>query len=142
MLEELRTFDPETASRLHENNLGRIIRAIEVYRLTGITMWEHQLRSRSQPSPYTLCYLGLNYRNRSILYERINRRVDQMLEQGMLEECRAALEGGLSHTAVPGHWIQGIPSVFFRYAFFRTVCGKPEAGDKEICQAAADLVPA
>lgn len=100
LLEQLRSFDPETASRLHENNLGRIIRAIEVYRLTGIPMWEHQKRSRQEPSPYELCYLGLNFQNRAHLYERINLRVDQMLKQGLVEECQTAMEKGLSGTAV------------------------------------------
>ena len=95
----LRECDPETAASLHENNLGRVIRAIEVYRLTGIPMSEHIRRSRAVPPPYNTCILGLTYRDRQKLYDRINLRVDKMLEAGLLEEARKVLGGELSHTA-------------------------------------------
>ncbi len=92
LLDELRQFDPETAAALHPNNGNRIVRAIEVYRLTGITMSEHQRRSREKPSPYRLCMIGLTARNRQVLYDRINRRVDEMMQKGLLEEARRILE--------------------------------------------------
>lgn len=94
LLEELRSFDPEMAAVLHPNNGNRIVRAIEVYRLTGITMSEHQRRSRLHPSPYRLCMLGLTCRDRENLYHRINRRVDSMMKQGLLEEAREILALG------------------------------------------------
>lgn len=85
--ERLRSVDPETAAALHPNNLGRVIRAIEVYRETGVTMAEHQRRSRGR-SRYAAVKIGLNCRDREWLYDRINRRVDRMLERGLLEEAR------------------------------------------------------
>lgn len=95
----LRECDPETAAAIHPNNLGRVIRAIEVYRLTGVTMAEHNRRSRAVPPPYRTCILGLTSRDRQFLYDRINRRVDRMLEQGLLEEAEALLQRDLSQTA-------------------------------------------
>ncbi len=91
LLEELRGFDPAAAERLHPNNLTRIIRAVEVYRLTGISMSEHQRRSRLTPQIYQTVMLGLEFRDRRKLYDRIDLRVDRMLEAGLLEEARRVL---------------------------------------------------
>ena len=91
LLEELRTVDPESEARLHPHNLARIIRAVEVYRLTGIPMSEHQRRSRLTPRLYRTALLGLNFRDRQRLYDRIDLRVDRMLEAGLLEEARQVL---------------------------------------------------
>ncbi len=91
LLEELRAVDPESAARLHPHNLARIIRAVEVYRLTGIPMSEHQRRSRLTPRLYRTALLGLNFRDRQRLYDRIDLRVDRMLEAGLLEEARQVL---------------------------------------------------
>ena len=93
MLEKLATFDSDTAARLHPNNRKRIIRAFEVYTLTGKTMTEALAASREKPSPFTPCYIGIAYENREILYDRINRRVDIMLENGLLAEARAFFQG-------------------------------------------------
>lgn len=93
MLKKLSAFDPETAARLHPNNRKRIIRAFEIYKLTGKTMTEALAASREKPSPYHACMLGIQYENREILYDRINRRVDLMLENGLLEEARAFYMG-------------------------------------------------
>lgn len=87
LLCELRQLDPETAAGLHENNLGRIIRALEVYKTTGITMSEHRRRSRLEPSPYNPCMIGLAFADRQKLYSRIDQRVDVMLEQGLVDEA-------------------------------------------------------
>ncbi len=99
LLEILREFDPESARTLHENNLGRVIRAIEVYRLTGVPMSEQQRRSRSVPSRYRALKIGINYRSRQMLYDRIDRRVDQMLEQGLLEETKRVISMNLATSA-------------------------------------------
>lgn len=99
LLEELRSFDPEAAARLHANNLGRVIRAIEVYRLTGTTMTETVKNSHRAPSPYRLCMVALTASDRAFLYDRIDRRVDQMVEQGIVEEARQLLGQPLSSTA-------------------------------------------
>ena len=88
LLRMLREIDPDTAAKLHENNLNRIIRALEVYKTTGKTMSEQQRLSRLSPSPYDPCMIQLDY-DRETLYDRINRRVDIMLEQGLVEEARA-----------------------------------------------------
>ena len=96
LLQELTQFDPESAARLHPNNLGRIIRAIEIYRTSGITMTEQLKRSREVPSPYQFCGIGLTFADREKLYDRINLRVDRMMEAGLEEEARRvlALPGG------------------------------------------------
>ena len=99
LLEQLRTFDPEMAASLHENNLLRIVRAIEVYRLTGTTMSEWVKRSRGEESPYHFCMIGLNYKDRQNLYDRINLRVDQMMKAGLLEETRQVLDAPLQTAA-------------------------------------------
>ncbi len=88
MLKKLALFDPDSANRLHANNKRRIIRAFEVYRQTGKTITEQNVISRSTPSPYDTVMIGITYRNREKLYERINKRVDIMLENGLLDEAR------------------------------------------------------
>lgn len=88
MLDCLSQIDPETASRLHLNDKSRIIRALEVYRLTGKTLTEKKILSRQEESPYRVLYIGINYRDRNVLYDRINRRVDIMVENGLLDEAK------------------------------------------------------
>ncbi len=88
LLRELAEFDSETAAGLHENNGKRIIRAIEIYRTTGITMSEHIKSSRLTPTPYSLTAIGIAFPDRQLLYDRINRRADLMLEAGLVEEAR------------------------------------------------------
>lgn len=87
LLRMLREIDPETADKLHENNLNRIIRALEVYKTTGKTMSEQQRLSKLTPSPYEPCMIQLDY-DRETLYDRINRRVDIMLAEGLIDEAR------------------------------------------------------
>ncbi len=87
MLSYLREIDPETGARLHLNDKSRIIRAIEVFRATGKTLAQQKIISREQESPYKPLYIGINYRDRNVLYDRINRRVDIMVENGLLEEA-------------------------------------------------------
>lgn len=87
--EELRSFDPESAARLHPNNVGRVVRAIEVYRVSGVTMSETQRRSRENPSPFDCAVIGLSYRDRGKLYGAIDRRVDGMMRDGLVREAEA-----------------------------------------------------
>ena len=96
LLDMLREFDPEAAARIHPNNLKRIIRAIEIYRLTGKTITRHDEESRLRPDAFEAVRIVLSFEDREKLYERIDRRVDVMMERGLLEEVRALLEGGLS----------------------------------------------
>lgn len=85
---ELQEIDPETADTLHINNEGRVLRALETYYLTGEKPSVLRARSRSVPTPYNSLYFCLNYKDREILYDRINRRVDIMIENGLVEEAR------------------------------------------------------
>ena len=91
LLERLRAVDPATADRLHPNDLHRIIRALEVYDTTGRTITEQTALSLSVPSLYTPCLFVLDFHDRQKLYDRINRRVDVMLENGLLEEAERIL---------------------------------------------------
>ncbi len=99
MLAKLAEVDPECAETLHPNNLKRIIRALEVYYSTGVTMTEQQKRSRLTPSVYDLTAIGIRFEDRSKLYDRINRRVDIMLENGLVDEAKRTLDMNLSTAA-------------------------------------------
>ncbi len=86
--ELLRLVDPESAERIHPNNLSRVIRALEVYETSGKKMSDVREESRRSESPYRPCMLALDYEDREQLYERINLRVSLMLEAGLVEEAR------------------------------------------------------
>ncbi len=87
LLSELRDIDPEYAEKMHPNNVKRIVRALEVWYSTGVTMTE-QLKNSRRESPYDVCFIGLTARDRDCLYDRINRRVDIMLSCGLEAEAR------------------------------------------------------
>ena len=99
LLAQLAEIDPETAARLHPRDEKRILRALEVYRETGETISEHDRKSRETPPRYDALYIGLSFRDRQDLRDRIDRRVDQMVEQGLLDEVRQLLDRGLSRDA-------------------------------------------
>ncbi len=88
MLKRLSCFDSETASRLHPNNRRRIIRAFEVYRQTGKTITEHNENSHLLESEFSNLVIGVTFSDREKLYERINKRVDIMLENGLVDEAK------------------------------------------------------
>ena len=98
-MERLRAVDPESAERIHPSNQKRVIRALEVYLESGKTMTRHNLESQEKPDKYDPLWIGLDYVNRDALYARINRRVDLMLEQGLLEELKALLAQGIPENA-------------------------------------------
>ena len=83
---ELQTIDPVTAQKLHPNDQKRIVRAIEIYRLSNKTKSEWDELSKTEPSPYRIFQIGLTAQ-REFLYERINRRVDQMIDNGLVQEA-------------------------------------------------------
>lgn len=87
--ERMKQIDPETAKTVHENNLPRVIRAIEVYETTGKPLSWHKKQSRLIASPYSAFIIGLDFADRSVLYDRINKRVDEMVKNGLVEEARA-----------------------------------------------------
>ena len=96
---QLREIDPETAARLPIRDEKRILRALEVYRETGETLTAHDARTRLRPPKYRACTIGLTFRDRADLYARIDRRVDIMVERGLLREVEALLQTGLPETA-------------------------------------------
>lgn len=105
LLRELAVFDPETAAVLPPADLGRIIRAIEVYRLSGVPMSEMKRRARQTPSPYRAVKIGLGFADRAALYARIDRRVDEMMAAGLLGEvenllARPGVEGATAMQAI------------------------------------------
>lgn len=100
MLEEV---DQEAAAQIHANNLKRVIRAIEYFRQTGEKISVHNERERARESPYDFLYYVVD-RDRALLYKRIDQRVDQMLERGLVDEVRGLRAMGLrrGHTSMQG----------------------------------------
>lgn len=90
MLRLLAEFDPDAAERLHGNDRRRIIRAFEVYRTTGRTITQQNIDSHNEESELEPLVLGITFADRERLYDRINKRVDIMLENGLLEEAETA----------------------------------------------------
>ena len=97
--EMLRKVDPVSADQIHANNVKRVIRALEYYRETGEPISLHNQREREKESAYNSAYFVLNA-PRSLLYERIERRVDEMLENGLVEEVRRLKEKGCTRELV------------------------------------------
>lgn len=91
--EMLRAVDPPSAKAIHPHNVKRVIRALEYYKQTGQPISNHNEEQRKKVSPYQLAYFVLND-ERSRLYERIDRRVDEMLEKGLVEEVQKLKEMG------------------------------------------------
>ena len=98
MLSELRAIDPEAAER-SQGNPRRIIRALEVYYETGETITAHNLRTKTLPPRYQPVWIGLDFANRQDLYDRIDKRVEIMLEMGLLEEIQRLLSSGIPESA-------------------------------------------
>ena len=90
----LKEADPESAEAIHANNVKRVIRALEFYKTTGRKISEHNNEQRAKESPYNFCYFVLNDK-REILYDRINRRVDIMFDNGLLDEVKHLSDMGL-----------------------------------------------
>ncbi|CAM3519735.1 tRNA (adenosine(37)-N6)-dimethylallyltransferase MiaA [Marinicrinis lubricantis] len=88
----LEHIDPDSAKRIHVNNYRRVIRALEIYHITGKTATAF-LQGQKKESPYELCIVGLTM-DRAKLYQRIEQRIDEMMEQGLLEEVRRLLNQG------------------------------------------------
>ena len=96
---ELEQVDPESAARLARADEKRILRALEVYRETGLTISEHNRRTAALPRRYDPVYIGLAFRDRSDMRALIDRRVDAMMAAGLLEEVRGLLDRGVPRTA-------------------------------------------
>ena len=93
--EELRLVDAESAEAIHENNVHRVIRALEIFETTGTPKSQWDRRSKEFDSDYDCVTIGLRYADRQLLYGRIDRRVDAMLEDGLLAETEALMGEGV-----------------------------------------------
>ena len=96
MIATLRGFDPERAAKLHPADKRRIVRAIEIYTLTGETITAHDERTKLLPPRYASRRFALTWKRRETLYERIRQRVDDMMTAGLAEEVERLLQSGLS----------------------------------------------
>ena len=92
--EMLREIDPDAADAIHENNVKRVIRAIEIYKTTGKTKTAWDEESKKNSSPYDVTRLLIDYRDRSVLYGRIDARVDKMIALGLEAEARRLYDEG------------------------------------------------
>ena len=99
LLAELRTIDPEAAEKLHLKDEKRILRALEVWQETGKTITQHNRETQLLPPRYEAVYIGLDFQNRDDLRARIDRRVDIMVEEGLLQEVQSLLSSGIPRTA-------------------------------------------
>ncbi len=99
LYERLVKADPEAAELIHMNNLVRVIRALEVIHVTGRKFSDLKTESRLVESPYDSVIIGLNAADRSVLYDRINQRVDIMVEMGLIEEARQLWQSAPMKTA-------------------------------------------
>ncbi len=97
---ELASVDPESLATVHKNNTVRVLRALEVYRSTGKTITEQKRLSHLKESEYEPLFIGIGFKNRDVLYDRINKRADIMLQNGLLDEARGFYYRSYSCTAV------------------------------------------
>ena len=95
LLARLRGIDPEAAEKLHPNDTFRLTRALEIYLTTGVTKTEWERRSKAEAPAFDLRMIGLTFRDRATLYERIDRRVDRMVERGLVAEAEGLWRRGL-----------------------------------------------
>ena len=99
LFERLRKIDPESCNIIHPNNIKRVIRAIEFYEKTGKPISEHNKEQHENETPYNFAYFVLDD-DRAVLYERINKRVDVMLEAGLVDEVKALKDMGCTSNMV------------------------------------------
>ena len=126
--DKLREVDPASADEIHPNNVKRVIRALEIHKTSGKTKSELDRASKSFESNYEAVQIGLKYENREVLYDRINLRVDKMMQAGLLEETRELLESGIfEHNATAAQAI-GYKELLSYFA-----------GDKALIDAVEDL---
>lgn len=97
--EQLKAVDPESAEKIHPNNIKRVIRALEYFHETGTPISSHNAEQRQKSSPYNFLYVVLTM-DRKKLYERINRRVDLMFEQGLIREIKQLMDMGCTRDMI------------------------------------------
>lgn len=96
--DKLKAVDPASAERLHPNDQRRVIRALEIHHMTGVPM-SAQLAGQTRTSPYELCIIALTM-DRALLYQRIEQRIDQMMDEGLVDEVRQLLSQGYDRSLV------------------------------------------
>ncbi len=97
--DQLKKVDPEAAKAIHPNNVKRVIRALEYHNQTGDLISAHNEEQKQKDSPYNFCYFVLN-RDRKVLYDGINKRVDLMVEEGLVDEVKSLLDKGCTGNMV------------------------------------------
>ena len=97
--EKLKDIDPVSFKEIHPNNVKRVIRALEFYHDTGVPISKHNVEQGQKQSPYNFVYFVLND-DREILYQRIDKRVDQMMEEGLEKEVKTLIDSGCDETMV------------------------------------------
>lgn len=122
--DRLKSVDPESAARIHANNIKRVIRALEVYETTGKPISQHQAESRQQPPAFDYQLFGLHM-EREWLISRIDRRVDRMMEDGLVSEVQSILDRGYARDLVSLQAI-GYKEII---AYLHKECTLPEAID-------------
>ena len=122
LYEELLSVDPEAAQKIHKNNKSRVARALEIYYSSGETKTQQNINSRKEESPYEVLYFVLGYKDRALLYNRINRRVDIMLQNGLVDEARENQQSLGTAAQAIGHKELA--------PYFRGECSLQEAVDK------------
>ncbi len=93
--QKLEEVDPLSAQNIHKNNIQRVVRALEYYRQTGKPISSHNEKEKSRETPYNLVFFGLNM-DRELLYSRVDERVDQMIQEGLLDEVKKLYDKGYS----------------------------------------------
>lgn len=121
---ELYKIDPKSAIRIHPNNIKRVVRALEIYYTTGKTMTEQNALSKTVPSPYAFKMYALSS-SRELIYERINKRVDIMVNNGLFEEVSSLLDEGITRD------MQSMQGIGYKeiVSYFEGECSKEEAID-------------
>ena len=121
--ERLRQVDPERAEKLHPSDKKRLVRALEVYLLTGETITAHDARTKALPPRWDSLRVALDFRDRAELYARIDRRVERMAAEGLFGEVEALLRAGLG----PGHTAMQAIGYKEPAAYFRGECTRAQA---------------
>lgn len=126
LYELLRSCDPQGAETLHVNDVKRVTRALEVYHLTGKTIAEHNQETQKGPPRYDACMIGLSCRDRKVLYERIEKRIDQMIGNGLIDEIRRLQQEGIPQTAT------SMQAIGYKELWL-AACGKEEITPAVMC---------
>ena len=123
----LRAVDAESADAIHPNNVKRVLRALEIYECCGVPKSELDRRSRERGLCYDACVIGLRYHSRQTLYDRIDRRVDVMISDGLIDETRRLLDAGVFERNATASQAIGYKELL---GYLRGECSPDEAVDR------------